>query len=347
MNEIELLTRVEPGAWNAEVVRLKGGPFHTYEWSQFSCENNRTEPKYIKWGKGDGAVEAIGLGQIRRTEFAGHSLLTSFSMGSFPAVTNAECLKESLRALIRYCQGHRIDLLQMHSFGTPLGTELLEEFEFQVEKRWEFIVAMDSSEDDLWKRLHTKKRNLIRKGQKEGLQVNRVFGLQDVMEFRALTVETYNRKTEQHVSFPKPADETYYRLLKERLMDTGLGRLYMAYGDERAISGSFFVGFNRSAYYMLSSASEEGLRRAAPDLTLWKAMTDYRKEGFHLFNLGGLSERELNGLPLEGSGLYHFKKRFSADVLPCKKGFLILRRKQFRLYSFLKGVKSSLHWLSG
>jgi lipid II:glycine glycyltransferase (peptidoglycan interpeptide bridge formation enzyme) len=223
-----------------------------------------------------------------------------------------------------------------------LGTEILQELGFQVEKRWEFLVHIEGSEDELWRRVHTKKRNLIRKGRKEKLGVKRAAEFQDVMQFRALAVETYNRKTQQGVSFPQPAEDTYYRLLKERLIDAGLGRLYMAYEGDQAIGGAFFVGFNATAYYMLSSATEEGLRKAAPDLILWTAMTDFLKEGFRLFNLGGLSERELEGRPLEESGLYHFKKRFGAEVHPCYKGRLILRPTQFKLYSLLKTVKSRL-----
>jgi hypothetical protein len=342
MNRLEVLSQVDREAWNAEVVRLKGGPFHTYEWSRFSSESNHTRPLFVKWHKDNDETAAMGLGQLERKAIAGYSIMTCFSMGSFPASTERECINESIDGLMDYCQKNGIWSLRMHSFGTPIGTEVLQQYGFKVERRWEFLVAMDGSEDDLWKRLHSKKRNLIRKGQKAGLRVNRAFEPKDLLQFRALAVETQRRKADEGISFPRPPGDRYYRLLKERLMDTGLGRLYMAFDGDRPVGGAFFAGFNGSAYYMLSSAIETGLRKAAPDLILWSAMTDYMREGFRLFNLGGLSEGELKNCPLEESGLYHFKQRFSAEAYPCFKGTFIFRPKELKVYSFLKSLKFRL-----
>jgi lipid II:glycine glycyltransferase (peptidoglycan interpeptide bridge formation enzyme) len=93
---------------------------------------------------------------------------------------------------------------------------------------------------------------------------------------------------------------------------------------------------------MLSSAKEKGLQKAAPDLILWTSMKDYQQGGYKLFNFGGLSERELNGEPLEKSGLFHFKKRFSTDEYLCFKGNLVLRPNAGKIYNFLRKIKSKL-----
>jgi len=340
MIHFEAFTQVDPVAWNAEVQRLKGCPFHSYEWSLFSAKANEATPLYLRWLNEDGSVPAAGIGYEKNKNIAGLPFYKALSLGSFPAFNGFVSAPQLMDPLISYCRGNGFTSLDINSFGTPRGTEILHEQGFAVSKRWEFLVGLGKTEDELWKTLHSKKRNLIRKGQKEGIRVARATDFQEIMQFRALAVETYNRKTDQGISFPKPAEETYYRLLKERLLDTGLGRLYLAYDGDQAISGAFFVGFNGIAYYMLSSASDHGLKKAAPDLVLWTAMTDYLREGFSLFNLGGVSEKDLNGQSLEESGLYHFKIRFGADVYPCFKGKLVLRPKQFKLYSFLKGLKS-------
>jgi lipid II:glycine glycyltransferase (peptidoglycan interpeptide bridge formation enzyme) len=126
------------------------------------------------------------------------------------------------------------------------------------------------------------------------------------------------------------------------LIDSGLGRLYFAYEEREPIAGAFFVGYNKCSYYMLSSAKEKGLQKAAPDLILWTSMKDYQQGGYKVFNFGGLSERELNGDPLEKSGLFHFKKRFSTDEFLCYKGMLILRPVLYKIFDSLKRIKSKL-----
>jgi len=341
-SRIEVLTKVDPVAWNAEVQKLNGCPFHTHEWSLFSASGNDAAPLYLRWVDEDSAVRAVGIGYEKKRSVAGVPFYKALSMGSFPAFDSSLSAVQVLDPLIRYCRGHAFTFLDINSFGTPHGTEMLHEFNFEISKRWEFLVTLGKTEEELWKTVHSKKRNLIRKGQKEGIRVARVYDSEEVMQFRVLAIETYKRKTEQGISFPRPAEEAYHRLLKEQLIDTGLGRLYLAYDGNQPISGAFFAGFNGSAYYMLSSAGEEGLKKAAPDLVLWTAMADYLNEGFNLFNLGGISGKDLNGQPLEQSGLYHFKIRFGADVYPCFKGELVLRHKQFKLYSFLKALKSRL-----
>jgi lipid II:glycine glycyltransferase (peptidoglycan interpeptide bridge formation enzyme) len=125
----------------------------------------------------------------------------------------------------------------------------------------------------------------------------------------------------------------------DRLIDRGLGRLYIAYEGDKPIAGAFFAGFNRKTYYMLSAANGEGLQKAAPDLVLWTALTDYLHEGYKLFNFGGLSEGELNGSPLEESGLFHFKKRFSSQERLCYKGYLELRPRLHTLFQVLGKIR--------
>ena len=337
---VEILTSVDPAEWNDDVKKLGGCCFHSYEWSMSSSKRSNAKPLYFRWVDESGVVQGGGFGLISGRSLAGIISNKTLSLGSFPACRDTAIFTSAIEKIIKYCSKSSIAVLKMHSFGTPFGTEILQELGFSVSKRWEFLINLDISEDELWKKLHSKKRNLIRKGQKQNLSVKKAEHLEDVMEFRTLALETWQRKTIQGISFPGVAEEDYYKLLKSHLMDTGLGRLYLAYDGKRPIAGSFFVGFNKKAYYMLSSASDQGLKKAAPDLILWTCMNDYQKQGYKVFNLGGVSERDLNGQPLEKSGLYHFKIRFGADVYPCFKGELVLRPKQFKLYSLLKALKS-------
>ncbi len=343
MLRLDVHSSINGDDWNRHVCSLGGCCFHSCEWSIFRSKNTDSSPVYFRlrnekenilaaWS----AVEiAKGYGYIK--------LGRSLSFASLPASQNPDILVEMIRQVIDYSWKNGFTSITVNSFGTPFDTDRLGEMGFSTEKRWEFLLSLEGDEDNLWKKIHSKKRNLIRKAQKAGLRVENVKLMDQVAEFRDLAVETWKRKTEQGIAFPEPADLKYYELLKECLIDKGLGRLYMAYEDEQPIAGAFFVGYNMSAYYLLSSANETGLKKSAPDLLLWTSMTDFQRDGFDTFNLGGLAEKELKGQPLEKSGLYHFKKRFSAEAFPCFTGSLVLRAGKEKTFRILKHLKSKLH----
>jgi len=334
-------TQVNPIEWNDNVKRLNGCAFHSYEWSLFSSEKNNEMPIYFRLYDDSKITHSVAIGFMKTKRLAGKPIFKTLSFGSFPACNDHNFLQIMIKEIIKYCHRNRIISCGMHSFGTPSGTGILDAMGFSTEKRWEFLLNMPTSEEELWNRIHSKKRNLIRKAQKEKIRVEQVTEIDEVMELRKLAFETQKRKEDDGIPFPV-ADESHYRLLKNRLIDSGLGRLYLAYEENEAVAGAFFVGYNKSAYYMLSSAKEKGLQKAAPDLILWTSMKDYQQGGYKVFNFGGLSERELNGEPLEKSGLFHFKKRFSSNEYLCYKGTLILKPVTFKVYEFLRKTKSRL-----
>ncbi len=317
---LRTFNEVDSHSWNESVVALNGCGFHSHEWSLFSSESNNAQPLYLQLQDATGRTCSAGFGLVSEKRTGGIGLYRELSLGSLPASASSAVLERMLREIVAYGRREGVAVLSINSFATPHGSEVLPSLEFKTERRWEFVLNMDGDEQDLWKKFHSKKRNLIKKAQKEGLHVERVAGQEGVMQLRELSRETHERKRSKGISYPKPGPERYYRLIKEKIIDKGLGRLYLAYNGQYPVAGSLFVGFNKKSYYMLSSASDVGLRKAAPDLILWTSMTDYLSEGYKIFNLGGLSERELEGKPLEESGLYHFKMRFSADRCPCFKG---------------------------
>jgi hypothetical protein len=340
MEKLLVSYSVDPVRWDSNVIRLGGCCFHTYEWSLFSAENNNAVPLYFQYYDASDIPAAAGFGLLKQKRTAYVPFIKTLSFGSLPAHTEKDALNRIIGEIISYSRMNNIASLEINSFGTPMEPEVLHEPEFAVTRRWEFIINIDKSEKELWEEVHGKKRNLIRKAMKAGVRVERKYDIDAIMEFRNLALETWQRKKTHYIAFPEPAPEGYYRLLKKKLIEQDIGRLYLAYEGDEITAGAFFAGYNGCAYYMLSSSGDQGLKSAAPDLILWTSITDFQKEGYRLFNLGGISEGELNGNPLEESGLYHFKKRFSAEVHPCLKGRLVLKPSCIKLLDFIQRSKS-------
>jgi len=339
MIKLDVSRNVDPEAWNSHVIRLDGTCFHTYEYSLFGEEIYGTNPLYFSGRDEGGELKALAVGRIRIKAFGGVSLFKILSFSSLPACHDNETRDAMLPDILENARSQGIMILNINSFSTPFDMKIIKELGFNVKKRWEFVLSLDQTEEKLWEKISPKKRNKIRKGEKKNLLIKELTDLSDVLELRGLELETQKRKTERGIPYPV-AGESYFISLKNKLIDKGIGRLYLAYDNElNCLAGAFFGVFNKTVYYMLSAANDDGLKLAAPDAILWRAIKDHLSKGYNTFNLGGISESELFGQPLEKAGLYMFKKSFASTAKPCCHGSIILRPYVYRFYKLLKWMK--------
>lgn len=339
MHTLTASTKVVPEDWNRELAGLQSCPFHSHQWSCYSAENNGQSPLYFTLRDAAGGVAALTHGLVVRRFPRRIPVFRSLSFGSLPAYSTPEALDELIGRIRDYAAGHGFMTVEWNSFGSPEACRLTQALPKTGKKRWEFLIALGDSEEALWKRLHGKKRNMIAKAKKSGLRVDRAHTLEQLRDYRQLAMQTWQRKTAMGIPFPKPPEEATLEKMRRHLIDHGLGRFYLAYDDAAAVAGAFFLEFAGTAYYVLSAAAEEGLKKSAPDLLIWNAMVDSRNSGCRTLNLGGLAESELNGLPLEQAGLYHFKERFSATIHPCFTAGIVLNPLFYRLWKSLGKIK--------
>jgi len=334
---------VDSGRWNQAVVRLIGCPFHSYEWSRFSSENNGRPALYFALRDSAGEIVAQSYGLAENKLFARLPRFRILSFGSLPAYKDPFALREMMRQVQVFGAQQGFMAVEWNSFGTPRACRLADIPRNSIgQRRWEFVVDLERSEENLWESLHGKKRNLIRKAVNSALRIETAQDISQILLYRSLAEETWRRKCNAGIPFPAPAGEDYFKRVKRMLIDKKIGRMVLAYDGPRPVAGALFVGFNQSAYYVISAANETGLKMSAPDLVLWKTMTAYLQEGYKTFNLGGLSEHELGNDPLEQSGLYHFKKRFCAEVHECYKSLSVIRPREQRVYGRLAPLKSKI-----
>ena len=337
---LEVLSKVDPSEWDNQVIKLYGNCFHCYKWIQYSSRVNNSTPLFFQLYDDSNTICAISFGLLSGRKIAGIPVFTSLSFGSFPASENNDTSQVMIQNIIDYSKHNKIVTLSFSSFGTPFGNDILNSLGFTTQKKWEFVLDIEKTADELWDELDSTKRRSIRRGRKNELVVSLAQNMDEVLQFRNLAVKTYDRKTEQGISYPKAPPETYYQTLKNKLIDEGIGKLYLAYDEGQVVAGVFIIGFNKQSYYMLSSSNDIGLKKSAPDLIIWNSIVDFIAEGYSMFNLGGLSETELDGLPLEQAGLYRFKQKYSAEVIAGCKGNLVLKPKTFQLFSFYRIVKN-------
>ncbi len=339
MINLEVTDSVEPDVWNNYVKKLNGTFVHTYEYSRFNIAIYKTAALFFFGYNEKNEVVSIAVGRFSKKTIVGIDLFKTLVIGCLPACSDDEIRNAMLMEIFQYAKEQKIMALNINSFSTPYDMAVLKKLGFSFKKRWEFLLSLNSTEDELWKKISPKKRNKIRKGEKQGLSVKMANDNEGVLMLRNLELETQKRKNKNDISY-FVADESYFLLIKKNMIDKGVGKLYLAYDkDGNCVAASFFGVFNGTTYYMLSASNKIGLNLAAPDAILWKVITECIAKGYKLFNFGGVSETELFGKPLEKAGLYTFKKSYSSTPHLCHHTNLVLMPFIYRVYSIIKKFK--------
>lgn len=162
-------------------------------------------------------------------------------------------------------------------------------------------VALDLSDDDIWMhQISSKNRNMIRKAEKEDVEI---IESDDYETFRRLYDGTMtDLHAEDFYFFPK----SYYDEYKQTFKGNSL--LCLAMYNGKAIAGSMFMFSDNYAHYHLSARDREYSRYAANNLILWYSIQKAKERGCKWFHFGGGTTGD------ENDSLLRFKKEFSKTL---------------------------------
>ena len=162
-------------------------------------------------------------------------------------------------------------------------------------------VALDLTDGDIWMhQISSKNRNMIRKAEKEGVNI---VESDDYETFRCLYDGTMtDLHAEDFYFFPKSYYEEYKQTFK------GESMLCLAMLDGKAIAGSMFMFSDDYAHYHLSARDREYSRYAANNLILWYAIQKAKERGCKWFHFGGGTTGN------DDDSLLKFKKEFSKTL---------------------------------
>ena len=176
MESLHVSEIVEPLEWNENVRALDGCCFHSWEWCRYSSEKNKTRPLFFQLYSDGSQPKAVAVGFVTVKRLAGLQIHKRLSFGSLPAAVDAGYRQAMGRKIIKYSQNHGYAILGVNSFGTPIDEPLITGRGVSCHRRYEFLVDLTLTPEELWKKIHGKKRNLIRKGKKAGLTIRPTSG---------------------------------------------------------------------------------------------------------------------------------------------------------------------------
>ena len=161
-------------------------------------------------------------------------------------------------------------------------------------------VAMDlTSEEVIWTNIHSKNRNMIRKAEKNGIEIKHGQGLELFDEFIKIYNATMDKDNAEEYYYFKPE---FYRSIHEDLKDNY--EMFWAEFEGKIIAMSIMLFANKQMHYHLSGSMMEYRNLAPSNLLLYKAAVWGYEQGYKTFHLGG-------GVGSGEDNLYKFKAAFN------------------------------------
>lgn len=194
-----------------------------------------------------------------------------------------------------------------------------------------YIVDLTLTEEDLFKNVHSKHRNVIRKAEKDGIIVE-----ESVSFYHDCVLLIQSTLERQNMIVPKKSSYDFLLSLGE------YAEYWIAKDCEGNIQGCAVLLWtpNSNCYYLYGGSAPDA-HNGAMNLLIWRAMLSMKEKGVIFFDFVGARLRPLPGSKQEG--IQRFKSRFGGTMrtgyifkLPIniiKYYFLNL---SLRIYYFLK-----------
>ena len=163
-------------------------------------------------------------------------------------------------------------------------------------------IAIDlSSEEVIWNNIISKNRNMIRKAEKNGIEIRHGKGKELFKDFKRIYNSTMEKDHAEEYYF---FEDSFYESIHRDLYDNY--EMFYAVLDGQIIAMSIMLFANQQMHYHLSGSMMEYRNLAPSNLLLYKAALWGCEQGFKTFHLGG-------GVGSGEDNLYKFKAAFNRN----------------------------------
>ena len=163
-------------------------------------------------------------------------------------------------------------------------------------------IAIDLSDgiEATWmNEIHTKNRNVIKKGEKNGLEFIVDEDFYYLTEFEDLYNSTMDKLEADGFYY---FDPSYYNQLKNTIQNRFLG---IVKHEGKVVAGAIFFYQLPYGHYHLAGSDKSALKLSPNNFLLWEAAKELTKRGVKHFHLGGGTDGS------EDNSLYQYKRKFS------------------------------------
>ena len=195
------------------------------------------------------------------------------------------------------------------------------------------VIDLSLSEEDLWKNVHSKHRNVIKKAEKDGVVIECGRTQKLVEDYHNIDIDTWNRSNRV------AATENHWKNLMEKMGDNCV--IYIAYLYGEPQSGAF-LNYNMQMCYYMYGANKNNPHIGSGNLLQWKAILDMKERGIKKYSFVGCRINEDENSKYHG--IQRFKERFGGELIQgymFKIDFNPLMRKLFNMAVTLRDFMST------
>lgn len=250
-------------------------------------------------------------------QFSVHKIpLTPFYYAYSPKVNpfeiNWESLKQSLKK--NRCVAINFDVPNVLK-KSEKSLEAVHIFEEHCKKaprdtfaRFNILLDISQSEEDLLKNMHHKHRYNLGLAQRKGVIVKRGETLEDFEAFYKLQKDTASRQ--KFYIHPK----SYYQKIWELLHPKGIAYILTAYYEGEPLASWMFFVYDRVLYYPYGGSSEKYKNLFASTLIAWEGIKLGKEKGCAIFDMWGAAQDPKNEKD-PWFGFTNFKLKFGGQFV--------------------------------
>lgn len=212
------------------------------------------------------------------------------------------------------------------------------------EKCATFVINLN--EDDLFSLVESKQRNIVRKGEKTGVQCKMVSSKSEMMsfldDFQRLRQDTQHRAIENNSKASM--------LLKSKLFFENIFKNYnvcLGVAEYEGVVASVALAMmsGKTLYYYSGGSDIEMNRKSgASALLVWKMIEYAKNNGYKYFDMGGVPVNPDESHP--AYGVYKFKKSYGGEYMEFTCGDIVLSRFKHKIVRLAKNNRKLLRIVS-
>lgn len=174
-----------------------------------------------------------------------------------------------------------------------------------------FKIDITISEEELLAQMKSKTRYNIRLAEKRGVRVFETRETNHVATFLDLITATSGRKG--ITPHPRSYYERFFQVLPESMC-----RLFVAEYQRKVIAANIVMFFGETVTYLHGGTADEHRDVMAPYLLQWEQIKTAKKEGFQLYDFGGVKviNNQQSTVDTDWGGITRFKTGFSPNTAP-------------------------------
>lgn len=280
---IRLATRENSAAWDGYLDKFPGiPPMNRYAWKGILEDTYRVKTYFFIAVDEHGKVAGI-LPSYITTDLRNRPNLYSLRFGV--VAEDKACYAGLLDFIKDFCAQKRIANDLTASGYNKIDTD------YQETVKKTIVLKVPRTEEEMWRSLRDKTRNMIRKAQKSGLAAER--GFRGLKEFYDLYAVNMLKK-----GIPIHRFE-FFRNIADAMPDNA--SLITAKKDDKVIGGIFILHSKTSAIYPFQSSASDMRAHAPNSFLVWEAEKMCLEKGIPVLDMGESSE---------GGSVYDFKVNF-------------------------------------